>query len=296
MVKIGDNTFLTVNDRKNSQKKDQPATASTKPRFGIITVEKKWVSFENLYVKYPLTMNNMPPSDLEASCALPSRSDEVLVAESGFFKGKYGRVFHMRLKEKKHKWKGDILSAFEPLSRKDSTYTTSTSEHIEGMACIETVEKELIVILATRGRKENRGKFIWGVLKGLEKGLPVFTKLGETRILEDQHSFGIRDASDLYLKKLCDKEWQVWTIAVDDPGEDFGPFRSVIYSPGTFEWDDDKQALHYQRTEPIIAWKRDGVKVEALAAPAERVKDSILSMGTEDEALGGIWQPLFPMN
>ena len=66
----------------------------------------------------------------------------------------------------------------------------------------------------------------------------------------------------------------------------------MIYSPGRFEWVNN-QELQFNRTEPIVGWGRDGFKVEALAEPAERVQGSVMSMGTEDEALGGIWQPLF---
>ena len=105
--------------------------------------------------------------------------------------------------------------------------------------------------------------------------------------------FGDRDASDLYLEKKGENQWRIWTIAVDDHGEDFGPFRSVIYSPGLLAWEDN-QGLHFNRTEPNVGWIRDGLKVEALAEPAERVSGSVFSIGTEEEALGGIWQPLFP--
>ena len=293
MVKITNNTFLTVTDRKNAHKKDGPVMANTKPRFGIVTVEKKWVSFDDLYIKYPLTISNMPPNDLEAICALPHRPHEVLVAESGFLEGKYGRVFHMRLKEKHGKWKAEFVTAFRPLSPKDVTYSTPKKEQIEGMACIETPKRQIIVVLALRGGHKTPGMLIWGMLEGLGEKQPRFMRLGETALSDNHRFFGNRDASDLYLEKKHKKKWRIWTIAVDDPDEDFGPFRSVIYSPGVFVWEDNK-TLYFQQTEPIVGWKRDGLKVEALAAPAERVTGSVLSIGTEDEALGGMWQPLFP--
>lgn len=235
----------------------------------------------------------MPPSDLEATCALPHRKNELLVAESGYFEGKYGRMFHVRLKKKNDKWKVEMLSVFRPLPQQHSSYSTPTSEHIEGIACIETSEDQIIVIMATRGGDGKRGMLVWGMLDGLDTKLPIFTKLKEERIFDNTHSFGSRDASDLHLEKLCKKKWRIWTISVDDPGKDFGPFRSVIYSPGSFTWANNK-GLQFNRTEPIVGWTRDGLKVEALAEPAERVRGSVLSIGTEDESLGGIWQPLFP--
>ncbi|GJL50680.1 MAG: hypothetical protein NPIRA01_19070 [Nitrospirales bacterium] len=242
---------------------------------------------------YPLMMTNMPPIDLEAVCTLPQRKDEILIAESGFVDGLYGRIFHMRLKEKKDKWKGTFLSALRPFPRKDATYSTPKAEQIEGMACIENPEDQIIVILALRGENNTPGMLIWGTLEGLDEGLPVFTKLTEAKLLDDEHSLGDRDASDLYLEKKSKMQWRIWTSAVDGAGEDFGPFRSVIYSPGSLKWKDN-EGLQFIQTEPAVGWTREGLKIEAMAEPAERITGSVFSIGTEDEALGGIWQPLLP--
>ena len=164
MVRIEENIFLVVNDRKNSYKEDR-ILANTKPRFGIVTVKKKWVAFEDLYVKYPLGMSDMPPSDLEAICALPDRKQEFLVAESGYFEGKYGRVFHMRLKEKKGKWKGEFLSVFRPFSDNESAYTTPKSKQIEGIACIEMNENSAYDYLCHSWRRWREGKIHLGIAR-----------------------------------------------------------------------------------------------------------------------------------
>ncbi|WP_454061087.1 hypothetical protein [Candidatus Nitrospira salsa] len=200
MVRIDRNTYLTVSDRKHSHQKSV-VLANTQPRFGVVSVEKKWVSYDDLYVAYPLMMTNMPPIDLEAVCTLPQRKDEILIAESGFVDGLYGRIFHMRLKEKKDKWKGTFLSALRPFPRKDATYSTPKAEQIEGMACIENPEDQIIVILALRGENNTPGMLIWGMLEGLDEELPVFRKLGEAKLSDGQSSLGDRDASDLYLEK-----------------------------------------------------------------------------------------------
>lgn len=292
MVRIDKNTYLTVSDRKHSHQKNV-VVANTQPRFGVVSVEKKWVSYHDLYVAYPLMMTNMPPNDLEAVCTLPQRKDELLIAESGFVDGLYGRIFHMRLKEKKDKWKGTFLSALRPFPRRDATYSTPKAEQIEGMACIETPDNQIMVVLALRGASKTPGMLIWGTLEGLDEGLPVFTKLTETKLLDDEHSLGDRDASDLYLEKTGKKQWKVWTIAVHDAGGEFGPFRSVIYTPGSLKWRSN-EGLQFIRTVPAVGWTRDGLKVEAMAEPAERITGSVFSIGTEDEVLGGIWQPLFP--
>lgn len=292
MVLIDKNTYLTLSDRKHSHK-ESVVLANTQPRFGIVSVEKSGVSNNDLYVTYPLTMSDMPPNDLEAVCALPHRKHELLVAESGFYEGRYGRVFHMRLREKNDTWKGKLLSAFRPFSQQDSTYSTPKAEQIEGMACIENPEDQIMVILALRGENNTPGMLIWGMLEELDEEIPVFRKLGEAKLSDGQSSLGDRDASDLYLEKKSKKQWQIWTIAVDGAGEDFGPFRSVIYTPGSLKWKNN-EGLQFIRTEPAVGWTREGLKVEAMAKPAERITGSVFSIGTEDEALGGIWQPLFP--
>ncbi|WP_454061088.1 hypothetical protein [Candidatus Nitrospira salsa] len=56
-------------------------------------------------------------------------------------------------------------------------------------------------------------------------------------------------------------QWRSWTSAVDGAGEDFGPFRSVIYSPGSLKWKDN-EGLQFIRTEPAVGWTREGLKIE----------------------------------
>ncbi len=292
MVKLEKNTFLTVNDKKNKQEQGAPYPKKTKPRFGIVKVKKKRVDFDELQITYHPTMIDMPPNDLEAVCKLPGRKDEVFVAESGYFKGRFGRVFLLRLNEIEKKWHAKVLSVFEPFPESSDEFTTPDPQQIEGMSCIEDPEVKGWLIFARRGGKGKAAKLVWGPLNWVNKNYPVFSEQSQVTLEEGTQLLGDRGAADLYLKKIDDDQWKVWTIAVEDSGNDFGPFRSVIYSPGVFIWEKG-EGLRFKKTKLVVGWRRGGLKVEAIAGPAKRVKGSVLSIGTEDEALGGIWQPLF---
>ena len=289
MAKIDDNIFLTVADTKNLHGSDGLLAANPAPRVRILTVRENDITSEVLSLKY----EDLPPSDLEAACSLPARNQGILMAESGFFQGKYGRIFYVRIENDRNGWTGEVHSTFLPFSLKHQFYSTPKDEQIEGLACLETPNHDLFLVLALRGGSHKPGMLIWGKLGGLESNQPVFTKAGEVSLTEGVRFFGNRDASDVFLQKHCEEEWQVWTIAVDDPGGKFGPFQSVIYSPGTFSWD-ESHGLLFHPTRPLVGWKREGLKVEALAGPAKQVENSVLSIGTEEEALGGMWFPLFP--
>jgi len=48
-------------------------------------------------------------SDLESICALQGRPGQFLAAESGYWKNRYGRVFHLDIVKRAGRWGGNIL-------------------------------------------------------------------------------------------------------------------------------------------------------------------------------------------
>lgn len=75
---------------------------------------------------------------------------------------------------------------------------------------------------------------------------------------------------------------------------DNGPFHSVIYQAGYFIIDQKNKTIRFARNaKPKILSDLSGIKVEALAAPAVNVPNSLYSIATDDERYGGIWRPLF---
>ena len=82
----------------------------------------------------------------------------------------------------------------------------------------------------------------------------------------------------------------LWAVASTDEGDN-GPFRSVIYRVGQVTTGVTPPVNLAPSLVPD--WIVDGLKVEALAAPAAAVPASVLSVGTDDENYGGVWRPLF---
>ncbi|MCA9465759.1 MAG: hypothetical protein KC643_10000, partial [Nitrospira sp.] len=175
MAKIDDNIFLTVADTKNLHGSDGLLAANPAPRVRILTVRENDITSEVLRLRY----EDLPPSDLEAACSLPGRNQEILMAESGFFQGKYGRIFYVRITKDRNSWTGEVQSTFLPFSLKHQFYSTPKDEQIEGLACLKTPKHDLFLVLALRGGSHKPGMLIWGKLGGLESNQPVFTKAGE---------------------------------------------------------------------------------------------------------------------
>jgi len=94
-----------------------------------------------------------------------------------------------------------------------------------------------------------------------------------------------RDIADLYLESNV-----LWASAVREAGPT-GPFSSFIYQVALL----DPQAAEPIRLigESRVYWQIDGLKVEGLAAPSPLLPGSSLSIGSEDEKLGGVWRSLF---
>ena len=90
----------------------------------------------------------------------------------------------------------------------------------------------------------------------------------------------------------------MYSVATSDPKDfgdprDLGPFRSAVYLGGTLTVTPPDISFAPRKTEEIVHWDFDGLKVEAIAAPAEMFKDTGgLSIATDDELYNGIWRPI----
>jgi hypothetical protein len=107
-----------------------------------------------------------------------------------------------------------------------------------------------------------------------------------------------RGAADLYVLPNPPNSWNVYSVATSDPGDfgdtgDLGPFRSAVYSAGTLTISPRAISFAPPKTKKIVHWDFDGLKVEAIAAPAEIIKRvGGLSIATDDEFYNGIWRPI----
>ncbi|RMH89473.1 hypothetical protein EBB59_10275 [Lysobacter pythonis] len=225
-------------------------------------------------------------NDLEAVCALQGRDDEFLAAESSYRDAEYGRVFHLRVRAGRVELLKALALPSERSNGKDKM-------GYEGLACARIEGERHLLVLGERGGSPLRphGSLRLGEF---DAGRGALTwRGGETRLHTPGHwrqASSHRDIADLYV----DGEGALWAVAASDPDE-YGPFRSLVWRVGVL---DVRNAADPLRLVPghEPSWIIDGFKVEALSAPDPHIPGSVLSIGSEDEKLGGAWRSLGPAN
>lgn len=222
-----------------------------------------------------------PANDLEALCRLDGLDDEFLLMESGRRQGRFGRVFHVRVRG----WQAQVLAVL-PLPA--DPVGEPRADH-EGLACQRRGQGQWRLLIGERGghAPRARGSVRLGLYQAARRqiewdaqALPV-TVPGPWPAGQR-----VRDIADLALEA----DGTVWAVGAMDPGN-AGPFRSTVWRLGRL--DPDADAL---RLEPVPRnhWVLDGLKVEALALPQPGMSGVQLLVATDDEDYGGIWRPLAP--
>lgn len=265
MASFGDRDLLVVSDAKA----DSPA-----PRVGLLNLAWKRPVVQGVVVD---DWKGDPASDLEACCPVPGTTDEFYLAESGWWKGRFGRVFRMKVTHDPARgWVGTVLSSFQPFPAPADGETPSPLQ-IEGIGAFQDV-----VVLGLRGGKGQPGRLVWG-----RPTADGFQKEGEQEFSLDAIVPGGRSCGDLLLVPDFGQRgsWGVYSVAATDPG-DLGPFRSAVVRIGRI------RRSSFQAVPPAVVWRLDGLKVEALAPTPEGIEGSGFCIGTDDENYGGIWRPL----
>ena len=279
MAQIKHNKYVVVHDAKTDEKG---------PRLGTIKIRKnrapKYASLEVENWKHEDGRSN----DLESICAIPGRSGEFLMAESGYQKQRFGRLFHITV----HKKIVQVLSVLSLPLIADNT-KRNVGDNFEGLACESHHGDSVLVVLGERGGSVQypAGVLRWGWFDRSTNSLTWPTEGIEGKVIAAPgpwvHAKSKRDIGDLYI----DHAGILWAVATEDPG-DSGPFRSVIYQVATILDDPHDPIKLIQGGKPF--WIVDGLKIEALSGPAGIPGVGPLSIGTEDEHFGGVWRPLFP--
>lgn len=277
MEQIGENTYIVVYDVKNF--KDGT-------RVGLVKISE-----ESLDV-YPIAIDNWgeegQSSDLESICSVPGRENEFLMAESGNWQGKLGRIFHIKVDTSilKAKVLGSVKLPF--LHRNDFGLK---GDQYEAMLCLLSLDNKVRVVLGERGgsKVNPKGVIRWGILDFNNYTLEM-TESGLKGIEIEapgkwENSRDKRDITDFHV----DEEGAVWAVASEDQG-DFGPFYSVVYKVGQlYQTEISLPIVFSEKKKPFK--EVNGFKIEALSGPCKGI-DSSHSFGTEDEIYGGVWRPL----
>ncbi|QUN07250.1 hypothetical protein KDN34_07450 [Shewanella yunxiaonensis] len=278
MAQIDANSYLVVQDKKVFEQGD---------RLGILQVQA-----EGQFSYTPLSINDWKDndgqsSDLESVCHLPGSTNEYLVAESGYWDGKFGRIFQIVLTAE-----GASVKHVYHVPKIVAGGKGLHGDNFEGMACIAQQDSVLVVLGERGGSKRYKNGYL---------RIGVLDKSAATLSWQQyaEHPIEIsapgawlnakkkRTISDLY----PDEQGVIWAVATEDGG-DQGPFKSVIYQAATVSSQDGNVTI-LPVAHPHAQWVVDGFKVEALAGPAANIPQSYMSIGTEDESFGGIWRPLF---
>ncbi|KUL21291.1 hypothetical protein [Chlorobium limicola] len=277
LAPAGTNLYLAVHDVLGFE--DGPRLSLVRtypdrpPAFTVLTVDD-WLD------------SGGRSSDLESVCVLPSRPDEFIAAESGYWKGSQGRLFHFRIDYNAGKAVVLGVSRLPFLVDNDPDHV---GDQFEGLICLENSPDQVILLLGERGGSVSypSGVIRWGVLD-LRRHSLSFSEQGLHGIVV--HAPGSwknrdskRDISDMYLHP----DGSLWASACEDPG-DAGPFRSLVYRLGSVRKDSEQPVLLAKKPEILL--DVSGFKIEALSSPSVSAPLSTMSIGTDDEIYGGVWR------
>lgn len=272
MAMVSQDSYLLVQDKKIDQGGD---------RLGLLQFSPDGrPSYRSLFVTgWP---NNQQSNDLESICALPGRTNEFLLAESGSWHGEFGRLFHIKL----YQGYATVLASFGLPIQKDNT-EQQAGDNFEGLVCLNKAPNRFLLVLGERGGNGERGSLTWGDfdlaagdIQWSNQRIPVQPPV--PNLAQPTQ----RDIADLYLESNV-----LWASAVREAGN-AGPFSSFIYQVALVDPLADIPVNLISGGK--IFWQVDGMKVEALASPSQLFPNSSMAMGTEDEWFHGQWRALFP--
>ncbi len=257
--------FLAVHDAKRSKKqKDWPRVSLARlPR-----KKNEGITWEAVDLEFP--GEEGAASDLESACRLPGGRG-FLLAESGPRKKVPGRIFH---------------AGFEDGRLKISSGITWPEEvkNVEAIG-VCPVGDRLVFLYAERAEGESSTEIRWAVLS-LE---PL--EFGPFRgVTYEGADFGEKDVRLISALAMGGDD-TLYAVSTCDPGEDGGPFQSVVWRIGRVgTGKDGKPRVAVGERERVATL--DGLKVEALAFRESEKGGRQLFVGTDDEDYGGIIRPL----
>ncbi len=277
MEQLNDSTYVVVYDLKNYAKGI---------RLGLVNIS------DDAIVVSPIEIDAWGKegisSDLESICAIPGRTNEFLIAESGNWKGNFGRIFHIQLAISTRKAK--VLNSFKPPILKENN-SDIVGDQYEAIVCLAYREHEKIIILGERGGSKYTpsGRLRWGIWN-IKNNTLTMSKEGSNGVPVNAPG----NWSDTQLKRSItdihlDNKSTIWASASEDTG-DAGPFYSVIYKLGKINPINTDQPFTVD-DKPSLGKEIHGFKIEALSGRQKGI-NCTHSFGTEDENYGGVWRPI----
>jgi hypothetical protein len=300
MVMLDAQSYLAIDDKKIERRGD---------RLTIVHVTEQGLRPQSVPVmNWP---NGQAANDLESICALPERTGEYLIAESGSWQGEFGRLLHIKMGNTS----ASVLASYQLPIKYDNS-PEQTGDQFEGMVCLNKGPNRYLIVLGERGdgTRIDHPTAAASLVVGDFDVAAAAIDWQANRLLVNAPAapfdLSWRGIADLYLEANT-----LWAVAVRAGGEE-GPFQSIIYpvaliqQPGASQ--NVGQSTESTSTQPTAQnadqasasirllgsqnpkWQLDGIKVEALAAPTSRHPGSHMVIASDDEQFGGIWRALYP--
>jgi hypothetical protein len=283
MAQLDATHYLCVQDRKA----DQPGAC-----LGVLAVHPQAEAKRGqpVLTYAPLEVHGWQgdrASDIESVCPLPGDGSLFLACESGYWQGRYGRLFELRVTRGKHGWSARLERTLQ---------LPELPDEVEGLACQANPAGRVLLLLGERGGRSpgDSGRLDWGWLDELaaaQQGAGRPAQGWQFTSADVSNPFGAypqaRAVSDLYL----DPDGMLWVASAYDPDADCGPFASCVWDLATVDASADAPEEQVAMLSTAAQdWLMEGLKIEALGPPC--LEGAVLSVATDDEGYGGVWRPL----
>jgi hypothetical protein len=262
LVWVAGDSFLAFHDSKNPDENERPrASMLWLPQSpdGITwnPIELDWPSPQGL------------SSDLESASRIPGRQ-AFLFVESGE-RNEQGQQFRRLFLAECRDRQFQILSFTEmPIS----------VTNVEGTAVAQAGDR-MVFIFAERAEGQSSTNIAWTNLQLQPLKLGAF----------EQATFSPPDFTGPNIRPVSaietDKFGRLYVASAFDPGDDNGPFRSVIWRIGQIKLDNNGKIRIILDAKPHRLATLDGLKVESLAIREQTDGRLELFAGTDDENYGG---------
>lgn len=262
MAWVEGDRFLAVHDAKSSD---------DRARVSLIELPKlmgEGLASRPIEVSWPASTG--PASDLEAIARIPGTSAFLLV-ESGSASLAGVPLQRIFLAE----YGGGRLEAVDVID------WPAPVENVEGVA-VARVGNQLVFLYAERAEGWRASALRWAPLRLQPLALGSF----------QEASFEPADPSGRHARPVSaielDDSGNIYVASAVDPGDDEGPFRSVIWRAGRIKADASGTAKVVVDRTPLRLASLDGLKVEAIAVREPAGGTPEIFVGTDDENYGGI--------
>ena len=263
---IEDDLFVAVHDAKNPEENDWP-------RASLLSLAR---SLDGILWK-PLRLNWPRPqgqsSDLESVARIPGTRD-LLVVESGDDGGAFRRIFLVNFQQHR----SQIVAFIE---------WPGLIQNVEGTA-VARLGKRLIFIYAERAHGQPSTQIRWADLDLEPLGIGAFNAMTFTS--PDPTGPNARPVAALEV----DSMGRLYGVSAFDPGDDNGPFRSVVWRLGQVKLDAGGNPQVVLDAQPLRVATLDGLKVESVAVREQADGKVEIFVGTDDENYGGTMRMIPP--